>query len=192
MTQQVPEGMLAFPVATQAELDAAIAAEVTARNAAITAGNVKLAGDVVQVVSTQTGAVATGTTTIPFDDSIPQITEGTEFMTRTITPSSATSVLLIEVVANFNASAVNYITGALFQDAVANALAAATVYQEGAGRAQNLQFSHSMVAGTTSPITFRFRAGPGGAATLTFNGESGARRLGGVMASSIRVTEIKA
>ena len=44
-----------------------------------------------QTVSYQTGAVATGTTIIPFDDTIPQITEGNEFMTLAITPRSATS-----------------------------------------------------------------------------------------------------
>ena len=34
-----------------------------------------------QIVATQTGAVATGTTTFPEDDTIPQNTEGDEYMT---------------------------------------------------------------------------------------------------------------
>ena len=38
-------------------------------------------GSVVQTVSYQTGAVATGTTIIPIDDTIPQISEGNEYMT---------------------------------------------------------------------------------------------------------------
>lgn len=150
------------------------------------------AGVTIQTVNTQTGAMATGTTTVPWDDTIPQITEGTEFMTLAITPTSATNILIIEVVATLNASAVNYIIGALFQDSTANALAAAAVYQEGASRAMNMKFTHKMTAGTTSSTTFRFRAGTGGAATLTFNGEVGARRLGGVFASSITITEVKA
>jgi hypothetical protein len=37
-------------------------------------------GAPIQQVYTQTGALATGTTQIPTDDTIPQITEGTEFM----------------------------------------------------------------------------------------------------------------
>lgn len=148
-------------------------------------------GSVVKVANTQTGAMATGTTTIPWDDTIPQITEGTEFMTLAFTPANATNILQIEVVINCNASAVNYIIGALFQDATTNALAVAAVYQEGASRAMQIKFTHRMVAGTTSATTFRVRAGTGGAATLTFNGEVGARRLGGVMASSITITEIK-
>lgn len=160
--------------------------------AAIAAGNVKLAGDVVQQVNVQTGAMATGATTIPWDDTIPQITEGTEFMTLAITPTSATNILVVDVVANLNATAVNYLIGALFRDATANALAAAAVYQEGASRAMQVAFSFRVVAGSVAATTFRLRAGTGGAATLTFNGEVSARKLGGVMASSITITEIKA
>lgn len=148
-------------------------------------------GSVVKIANTQTGAVATGTTTIPWDDTIPQNTEGTEFMTLAFTPANAANTLIIEVLANVDVSAVNYCIGALFKDSDANALAAAAVYQEGASRAMQIQFTHKMTAGTTSPITFRFRAGTGGAATMTFNGEVGARKFGGVMASSITITEIK-
>ncbi len=54
-----------------------------------------------QVVVTQTGAVASGTTVIPYDDTIPQNTEGDEYITRSITPKSATSKLVIDVVFNF-------------------------------------------------------------------------------------------
>ena len=57
-------------------------------------------GSVLQVVNTMNGAVATGTTIIPQDNTIPQITEGTEFMTLAITPTSATSQLRIDVVVN--------------------------------------------------------------------------------------------
>lgn len=173
---------------TDPDVAAAIA---TAKAEAIAAASVKLTGDVVQVVNFQTGAVATGTTTMPWDDTIPQSGEGTEFMTLAITPTSASNILLIEVTANLNASSVNYVTGALFKDAVADALAAMSFYQEGASRAQPLNFIHKMLAGSASAMTFKFRAGTGGAATLTFNGEVGARKFGGVMASSITITEIK-
>ncbi len=53
----------------------------------------RLSGSVVQAVNTQTGAVGTTTTIMPFDDTIPQITEGSEFMTRAITPTSASNIL---------------------------------------------------------------------------------------------------
>jgi hypothetical protein len=43
------------------------------------------AGKVIQVVHVQDGAYASGTTTIPLDNTIPQNTEGTEFMSLAIT-----------------------------------------------------------------------------------------------------------
>jgi len=81
-------------------------------------------GTVIQVATSATGALATGTTTIPFDDTIPQITEGTEFMTLAITPSSATNTLIIQVTLVTALSVADFSTVALFQDSTANALAA--------------------------------------------------------------------
>ena len=153
----------------------------------------KRAGRVVDVVNTQTGAVAMGITTIPFDDTIPQITEGAEFMTLTITPKSATNKLKIDVVIHLRESVGGntVVTAALFRDAISNALAAscsqnATTYVE-----PTISFTHYMTAGTTNPITFRVRAGMNNAGTITFNGEAGMRRYGGVLASSITITEIE-
>lgn len=148
------------------------------------------AGDVVQVVNTQTGAVATGTTVLPSDDTIPQSTEGDQYMTLAITPKSATNKLKIEVVCNCTHSASNNTTAALFKDSDPNALAAGTAFT-GANWPNSISFTHYMDAGSTSAITFKVRAGGGGAGTTTFNGNGSARKLGGVMASSITITEIK-
>ena len=144
---------------------------------------------VVQVVHTQTGAVATGTTVIPADDTIPQNTEGDQYMTRAITPANASNKLLIEVVAYVAFSVAAYVAGALFQDSVAGALASGITTIAGANYNNPLLIIHEMTAGTTSAITFKFRAGGNVAGTLTFNGANGARLFGGVMASSIRITE---
>ena len=52
-------------------------------------------------------------------------------------------------------------------------------------------FTHFMTAGTTSSTTFKVRAGPDTAATITFNGRDGTnRRGGGRYASFITITEI--
>jgi hypothetical protein len=48
-----------------------------------------LPGDILQVQRTDTGVVATGTTLIPFDNTPPQNTEGDQYMSQAITPSSA-------------------------------------------------------------------------------------------------------
>ncbi len=140
-----------------------------------------------QIVATQTGAVATGTTVMPWDDTIPQIGEGDQYMSQAITPKSATSKLRIDVVFNFSSSGVDVVTAALFQDSTNNALAA--IAQDVLNQ-DNVKFSWLMTSGTTSATTFKVRAGPNSGGTLTFNGNTAARKLGGVMASSIIITEI--
>lgn len=150
---------------------------------------VRASGDRVQRRYTVTGAVATGTTVLPDDDTIPQITEGDEYMTLAITPRDAMNLLAIRVHAFVANSLVVYVSGALFQDSTANALATAMDVMGN----NNYIVSHSimkqMLAGTVSSTTFRFRAG-GGSGTTTFNGFSGARKHGGALASYIEIEEI--
>ena len=147
-------------------------------------------GAVVQVVNSITGAVATGSTTIPQDDTIPQITEGDQYMTLAITPKATTNLLKIEVCVYMANSAGTIDVVGLFQDATANALAAGTNMDANAAYLRPINFTHWMSAGTTSATTFRVRAGSD-SGTVTFNGIAGARKLGGVLASSITITEIK-
>lgn len=150
-----------------------------------------LGGQVVQVVNTQSGAVATGTTILPADDSIPQQTEGVEVMTLAVTPTNATHKLKIEVVVFFGNSVNNWMTAALFQDATAGALAAGE-HHVNAGLIRQITFTHYMTAGTTSATTFKVRIGGDAAGTTTLNGVTSARLMGGVMASSITITEVRA
>ena len=156
-----------------------------------------LSGSVVQVVNTQTGAVATGTNVIPDDDSIPQQTggdggdgEGDEYMTLAITPNNASNKLKIDVVVFGNANASGRIGAALFQDSTAGALAAGKSSGAAVDVPRQVSFTHYMTAGTTSTTTFKVRAGDA-SGTFTFNGEGAARKYGGVMASSITITEVK-
>lgn len=148
------------------------------------------AGAVVQVANFQTGAVATGTTTIPYDDTIPQNTEGNEYMSLAFTPESASNKLKIEVVFQGGVSVGARLSAALFQDSTANALAAAQMFVDASSGGGVLTFTHYMTAGTTSATTFKVRAGMNSAGTTTFNGGGGARVFGGVAASSITITEI--
>jgi hypothetical protein len=149
-------------------------------------------GSVVQVVNVETGAVATGTTQTPFDDTIPQISEGDEYMTLAITPKSASNKLKIDVVCQVgNASFAGRVVAALFQDSTAGALAAMPVYLASATDLKEIAFTHYMTAGTVSATTFKVRIGSDGI-TITFNGVSAGRLFGGSLASSITITEIKA
>lgn len=156
---------------------------------------VSLPGTVQQVVNTETGAVATGTTTFPvLADTALQNTGGDQFMSLAITPTNPAGLLLIDVGA-FITSSVGSTTieYALFQDATAAALASeAIVTGASVGSPSKIFFRHRMTAGTTSATTLKFRAGQltGSAATLTFNGQAGARIFAGTLPSSITVTEL--
>ena len=175
-------------LATQAEVNAG-----TDTTRAVTPATLKgLSGHIVQIVNTQTGALASGSGTIPIDNTIPQNTEGNEFMTLAITPTSASNKLLIDV--NFIGGEVSNIadlhTVALFQDSTANALAS-TIADNYAIGASSVNFTHYMTAGTTSSTTFKVRAGAT-VGSMYMNGFTGIGQIyGGVAVSSITITEIQ-
>ena len=143
-----------------------------------------------QVVNSQTTATATGTTTIPFDNTVPQNTEGDQYLSLAVTPTSATNVLMVDVVLVVESSVANTLTVALFVDAIANALAAVPHNAAGAFGVTTLSFKHRMVAGSISAMTFKVRAGGSSAATTRINGFNSAQLFGGVCASSITITEV--
>lgn len=144
---------------------------------------------VVQHAYTETGAFASSALTIPLDNTIPQNTEGVQVMTVGITPQSVANILAIEVVVFAGVSGGVALCVALFQDATANALAAAAIM--GPQNPGTLSFNHIMLAGTTSPTVFKVRAGGSSASTIYINGSAttGLGFFGGVAATSLRVTE---
>lgn len=151
------------------------------------------AGMVAQEVIAPYTDFATGTTLIPYDDTIPQNTEGTQFMTCSITPKSATNTLIVEAKAYLTSNTGSrHLTGAIFRDSAANAVGADVEWTGGASEAHKLVVgAGNIVAGSTAPTTFKFHAGADGAATITFNGLAGARRYGAIAKSWIKITEVR-
>jgi hypothetical protein len=147
----------------------------------------------VQVVNTETGAAATGTTILPYDDTIPQNDEGVEVMTRAITPTHASNTLIIRVDVCASHSVANeHLQAALFKDSTAAALACmSTETSNLTSRMEYIGFTHKMTAGGTSEITFKVRIGGTSSGTVQFNAEGSNRRYGGVLSSSITISEIR-
>lgn len=156
-------------------------------------GLVNATGRVIQIVEatpyTTYTAHPAATSAIPWDDTIPQNTEGLQILSVAITPKSTTNRLRIEW--DFMGAAstsAGHITVALFQDSTANALA---VRSSGGDSAQiySLYGSYEMAAGTTSSTTFKLNFGVD-TGTAYVNGNSSGRRFGSASAARLRVTEI--
>jgi len=149
-----------------------------------------IAGQTVQTLHFQTGALITTTTTFPISDVIPVNTLGAQVMSLAITPTKATNNLIISWQC-IGTNAGGQTTSALFQDAIVNALAVGPRQQGNAGHMEPSGGSFEMVAGGTSAITFKVRFGGQDAGTASFNGSGGTRRWGGVASSYITAMEIE-
>lgn len=149
------------------------------------------AGAQVQVVQTDLTTSGTAVVVMPNDDTIPQISEGTEIMTATITPKYASSTLYIDVVVNGTTNNQGtHVVAALFRDSGANAIAVSSVQTPQTNYNVQVVYRVKVAAGSTAATTFRVRVGPSSAVTMTYNGQSGARMFGGAMVSSIRISEV--
>lgn len=151
---------------------------------------VPLPGQVMQSNMVEDSAVATGTTTLPWDDTIPQKTEGNQYLSLSLTPSSPSSLLVVDVRAAITYSGANWQTMALFRDSGADAIAAIYRYITTGTDGGRMDLKTRVVSATTSSTTFSMRSGNTAAGTTTFNGQSGARLMGGVANSFLTVDEV--
>ena len=155
--------------------------------------NAKVAdGAVVQVVSSTVATVATISAPIPFDDTIPQSTEGAELLTATITPNSNTNKVLVQ----FSGFCASPSTG----------FSASHVLFRGSTAINVTSTSHSVANATTpvfiqhldspasgSSLTYSVRVGPSvGTVNFAYNSNGGTRRFGGAASAVLTLTEIKA
>jgi len=151
-------------------------------------------GELIQTVRGINSTASTGSTIIPQDNTIPQITEGDEIVTVAITPTSAINILNIDYSGMMNAATNTVLTTALFQDATANALTllACRMHIQGDDPGMNTG-THSMRSATVAATTFRVRAGPSGASTTYINRtQTYATCYGGVAKCVIEVSEVMA
>lgn len=148
-------------------------------------------GNIINVWSDKTTAVATTTTQVGYDDSIPPITEGGQFSSVTLTPSDPTSKLIFLLDYAVESSAGAYIVIALF-DGSTDAIAASAMNTTGSGGIQQkLSLQHIEETAGSGSRTYTVRIGPAAGTTVTVNGVSGSRKLGGVLESGITILEVK-
>jgi len=149
-------------------------------------------GTVLQTVATSTAALSTISTTIPFDDTKPQISEGTQIFSASITPTSGSSKVRVR----FGFSAGRYsntnpvVTAAVFNG---DSNSIYSIYQNvnASGQAFFGEFIDSPA--TIAAKTYSLRVGPHGGETLYINGYFGLgpRALGGSSIATFTLEEIK-
>lgn len=150
-------------------------------------------GGVVQQVRTFTGSVITTTNSMGATfDNAPTNTAGVQLLSVSITPTSASSILVVEASLNYSAASSNAVQFGFFLGAAGTAFAA--YLDSGFGSAGDYGCYRAYVtAGTTSPVTIAVRAGPlgsPGGAIFALNGESSGVHINGAAAfSDLMVTE---
>jgi hypothetical protein len=129
---------------------------------------------------------------IPYDNTIPQNTEGVEFtaLATTITPANAADVLMVEIVMpTVTATGAVTIMAALFRDSAANAVAAWFTAPAAASYSSPMVLRYIFTAGSTSATTFRLRMGGSSSTTIRINGE-GTTALGAIIPATLTIHKI--
>ena len=141
-------------------------------------------------------ALFSTTATFPTDNTIPQNTEGAEWLTLAYTPANANNTLRLSgLVQCMGGRPDGLVIAAIFVDNTANALA--TFWRRTwSGTSSNewtesFSFSYETTAGSTSARTYKVRLGRT-AGTLYVNSDAGIQFFGGTEVSHFKIEEFKA
>lgn len=127
-------------------------------------------------------------TTIPFDDSTPQINEGTQILEATITPRFSTSKIRLRFQGDFSVtSGVQGAVAALF-DGSASAIRSRFLVPASTGQVIAL-LEHEYVPGVTTAITYTLRVGAQ-TNSIRLNGSASGRLGSGSQAATLIAEEI--
>lgn len=132
------------------------------------------------------------TAQIPTDNTIPQITEGTQVLSVTITPKSTTNRIRLSFAAFASANAVNNISAALFSSLNANALNAHSIIEPTSGYSGALSIQKETVPGVISAVTYSVRVGPNAASSMYLNSNGTTALFGGAAWATLIAEEIQA
>ena len=152
------------------------------------------AGKVLQIVSAEYSADTSTQLLIPQDATIPQNTEGLELTTLSITPTSATSKLLVEWFSPMAGGSTDMgLSFALFQDSTAACLTAVMLSVRASYQPHPAILTHYMTSGTTSSTTFKIRMGPANVANTAYVNRRGSEDSFSTAGKSLfKITEYEA
>lgn len=133
------------------------------------------------------------TTVIPLDNTIPQISEGTQILSVSITPRATTSMVRLTLTLQGTINAVDNLVAALFANGAANAIKAGYVTITLANGLHTLVLRHIHSPASTSQQIYTARVGPsGGGNTATINGNvSAGVFFGGTFITMLEAEEVR-
>ena len=146
-----------------------------------------------QLVRTSLATYTTITTTIPLDNTTPASGEGTQILTASITPTSASNLLRVRVIVPFEVSNQGVAVLSLF-----NGTTCVAATSMGSGNALPVAgmmvLEYIVVAGGVGAITFNVNVGSSNGASYSVfvNGNTGSGLFNGLMKSTMTIEEITA
>lgn len=129
-------------------------------------------------------------TILPQDDTIPQITEGDQVLSVTVTPVNANSRLWIVAQLNVGGAASLVITAAIFRTGFSDATNAASMLVNASTTMEQVIVCASYDALDTTARTYTVRAGSSTATDAKLNGDNTNRNFGGASVSRMDLFEI--
>lgn len=152
-------------------------------------------GSVKNIVRREYVAYASGTTTIPGDDTIPQNTEGDQYMTINSVFTNVNNKIKVRVIAKHGGAAGTVHFATLFKNSGADAIEVTGFYNTSTSAITPMVMDYEAKATSTGLTTFNYRAGARtvDTGTTSFNGNNalGGREFGGALISMIEVEEIE-
>lgn len=153
---------------------------------------VKLPGDVQQRVSDRYTTNAALSTVLPFDNTVPTSSEGTQVLSVSITPAAAANLISANYKGQISTNGAAYVGSAMFSGGAA-AVAADLVICNTANDVAKGTIDYWQIAGGTSSQSWSVRVGPAsGGFNAYMNGTSAGQFYGGSSAATLIVEEIVA
>lgn len=143
---------------------------------------------ILQTQTTTHSGYALLSTVLPMDDSVPTLTEGTEIMSVSITPTTASSRMVIRVMGFYSSGAATGFSGALIVHGESSAFAVSTNYGDTINVPRNFNMMADHIPGSTTPLTYKLRLGPA-TGTARPNGTGSGRLFGGCARWTMTVEE---
>lgn len=139
------------------------------------------------------------TAAIPVDDTKPQVTEGTEIISKAVTLHRDTNIVTLTFCGQFTGYDYDYATVAIFRDGAADAIFSWLIRPTDRSGTTNtysnitsncVSFKFDDIPGTTSPVTYSVRVGPSTAGkVLRLNGLYSSRVGGGASKATLSLDE---